>query len=273
MSLKNVAFQPVTAIYDLGRESIDGRSFQQYVSWLEQTINLFPNLIVYCDEIPKIEQVEHLGNWVVKKKESFALWDSIDKVSKICDQSRKFSEDVTFQIPAYGILQFSKFEILKELSILKSNPNLLWIDAGISRFILPEIQTLEDQLAIPREVLEFDEALFEIDLRRNVFLGKLRKVKVGSCRRTFSGGSFMIKRNQTEHYFQALKSKAEFWIENNVWDNEQIGLNSCYHDGSISPEFIEQDEIAGTIARRILESTMHEKKILNRKKLSRKMFA
>lgn len=273
MSNQNLSIQPVTAIYDLGRESIDGRSFQQYANWLQQTIQLFPNLIIYCEEIPKIKQAENLDNWVIKEKEKFAIWGSIDKVSEICNVLRKSSEDITFQIPAYGILQFSKFEILKEVSEFKTNQNLLWIDAGISRFISPVIHSPEDQLAAMNKVPNFNEALFEVDLRRNVFLGKLRKVKVGSCRRTFSGGSFLIKKNQAEHYFQALKNKAEFWIENNVWDNEQIGLNSCYHDGSISPDFILQDESAGTIARRILESNMHEKKILNRKKLSRKMFA
>jgi len=273
MSNRNLSIQPVTAIYDLGRGTVDGRGIEHYMGWLQKTIKLFPDVVVYCDEIPKIDNADRFSNWVIKKKETFNLWQSMERITRICEDFRKSSEDVTFQLPSYGVLQFSKFEILKEVSLVSTSENLLWIDAGISRFISQETYSPEKQIAALSKTPEFKEALFEIDLRRNVLFGQLRKAKIGSCRRTFSGTSFLLKKASANQYFQALNKKAESWIENDIWDNEQVGLNACFHDGGISPEFVQQDELTGSVARRILQGNLHEKKILNRKKLSRKMFA
>jgi hypothetical protein len=161
------------------------------------------------------------------------------------------SDDVTFKIPNYAILQFSKFEMLETVMKNENQGDYLWVDAGVSRFFKPFLkeQSFQSDLGTMSMIGNVNEALFEIDPRGNLRWGKLKRAEVGSCRRSFSGTSFLLKRDYVTHYKDALMQKAIQWVEKGIWDNEQIALNAVFLEGKILPDLINQKGDTGTIAR------------------------
>jgi hypothetical protein len=242
---------PVTAIYEIGRAKADGRRFSDYLDWLEKTSQIFPALTIYCEKVPNLQGRKIDGNWVEKAFSDFSLNCRRDEIFKICEYFKRKNSDVTFQLPDYAILQFSKFEMLEDAMLQNFAKNFLWLDAGISRFINPATVKFSrfEQSLLPNILDAVNEGLFEVDLRKNLRWGKLKKVKIGSCRRSFSGTSFLVKSEHVSDYKNVLLSKAFEWISLGIWDNEQVALNAVFLEGLISPDLINQSGDTGTLGR------------------------
>lgn len=129
----------VTTIYDLGRSNKDGRSVDDYLRWLSKTLVLFPNTYVfYEDKYIKdlYERAFSGGIWINLPFMKFELAEYGTKIEGICKVMSQTSNDLTFRLPNYAILQFQKFNFLERLAFqFKSTQGFFWIDAGISRFI------------------------------------------------------------------------------------------------------------------------------------------
>jgi hypothetical protein len=166
------------------------------------------------------------------------------------------SNDLTFKLPRYGILQFQKFSLLKLVSSLNPNNNgFFWIDAGISRFLNFDYSVCTESMAfeIDLEILKMGASLFEVSLQNNLnWKGRLLEVKTGTSRRTFSGTSFFVCSKDVDNYEKMLNKTANKWIGLNQWDNEQVALNQLFHSGAISPRILRQRNSTGSVARAFL---------------------
>lgn len=144
----------ITALYDIKRKSVDSsasslKSLDDYYIWFKKTLQINAPMVIYTEEISKSFILEHrpseyqtkiiiqdLQNIPYYKYYLYikTILESSDYKSKIKDPCR-----IECILPEYNIIQYSKFEWLKETSQNNyfNTSYFLWIDAGISRFFPP----------------------------------------------------------------------------------------------------------------------------------------
>jgi hypothetical protein len=156
-----------TALYDIGRERIDGRSFELYKEWLKSTVKIFPGIYIFHDG--NLDDFKSLDcNLITIPLQELNIFKRLGQVSKILTEFKPISSsDITFKTPLYSLVQFSKFELAKHLKSIVSFDSLLWVDAGISRFINSSNKSAIVNNSI-KLLKEKKEIVFEIDLRRNI---------------------------------------------------------------------------------------------------------
>lgn len=135
----------VTALVNIGREQVDGRSFQDYVNWFLQTIQIPAPMVIYAEPILK-DIVLQIRKELPTKfiPTSFAqlpfAW-SYSLVASILENAEfrkkmKKPEDLTNRCPGYSIVTNSKYVWL--WNTIQENPFqtdlIFWIDGGLSRF-------------------------------------------------------------------------------------------------------------------------------------------
>jgi hypothetical protein len=145
----------ITALYDIGREKYgDGRSIEEYLTWLEKTLKLNCNFVIYTEErfqnfissrrgtantkiiLQKLEDVPYFKY----KKDMDRIILSEDYRKKIGDVNR-----VECNLSLYNIIQYSKFEWIRD-AINNSYLNsefYFWMDAGLSRFFNTDATNME----------------------------------------------------------------------------------------------------------------------------------
>jgi hypothetical protein len=135
----------VTAIYDIGRGAVDGRTMDQYKSYLIQTLQSFSDpLVLFLD--PTLGWKEELircrtGGPLQIMEVPFCetmMWPYKEQIDKILvSKKHKNPKDITNCIAGYCMIQYNKFDFLER--VINTNPfyssHFCWIDAGISRFI------------------------------------------------------------------------------------------------------------------------------------------
>lgn len=137
----------VTALYDIGRDNIDGRKMEQYLEWFSKTLLFECPMVVYCEEmlndfITKMRP-SHLPTKVINQKLEeipyYYLKPRMDEVLENKEYKLKIkdSERIECKVSLYSIIQYSKFQWV--LKTAKSNPfnseYFFWLDAGASRLI------------------------------------------------------------------------------------------------------------------------------------------
>jgi len=139
----------VTAFFDINRsQNGDGRTIDQYVEWIKQTLLLNCNLYVVtedkfkdlfihfrppqykmCIQVVELNQLRFY-KYVDRMKE---IMESPEYKNRIQDPDR-----IECRLPEYNVIQYSKFHCL-QLAI-RNNPfqteYFAWMDAGLSRFFL-----------------------------------------------------------------------------------------------------------------------------------------
>jgi len=250
-SIESIKF--VTCIYDIGRGAEDGRSLDQYIKWLSKTLIIFPETYVFYEDDDIRLSAGEGGIWIKLPFKKFELADQIVEIEEICKKMSKISDDLTFRLPSYAILQFQKFNLLHRVSNLdRESTGLFWIDAGISRFISEDLSlgNLESlRKGISANQL-FDKSVFEVDFKSNVtFAGRLKRAKIGTCRRIFSGTAFYLVRDDIPQYARLIAELAKEWIRDQKWDNEQVALSNLFASKAITPKILPQKNTTGTTAR------------------------
>lgn len=135
----------VTSLVNIGREQIDGRSFQDYVNWFLQTVQIPAPMVIYAESVLQ-EIVLQIRKDLPTKfiPTSFAqmplAW-SYSLVSSILEnpdfrRKMKKPEDLTNRCVGYPIVTNSKYAWL--WNTIQENPFqtklFFWIDGGLSRF-------------------------------------------------------------------------------------------------------------------------------------------
>jgi hypothetical protein len=246
-----------TSLIDIGREEIDGRSFLSYTEWLQDTINLFPNIILFHDKNLDLNQFQ--GSFIPINISNIHLqfMPMETRVKRVLSQYKPTaSSDITFELAKYALVQYSKFEFASHVIKKFETDSVLWVDAGISRFM--------DDRHINQETIDLNSAFlveneigyaFEIDLRKNLDPFKKFSVKnaqIGTCRRIISGTSFWINAIQVPAIERQMLHYVNELLKNNEWDNEQVALRNII--SNLDPRilfWVQGKEKTGSVLRRI----------------------
>jgi len=238
-----------TALYDLNRGLYDGRSFELYKTWLEKTVALFPGIHIFhggeLDSFP-IDNY-HLINVPLNRLKTFNL---LPRVTEVLNKFHPIAQDdITFQLPEYSLIQFAKFEFPEYLP--GEWKSVMWVDAGISRFVT--------EFQMDRFIQNSDflithniDAVFEVDVRNNLNIRNfaLRDSQVGSCHKVVSGGAFWMSRSGSQKIRSEIDSLANEWLNQGIWDNEQVMLRNLLPDLDVATLFIPQvTGVPGAVAR------------------------
>jgi hypothetical protein len=248
--------QPVTALFDINRESVDGRTLDLYRIWLEKTISIFPDVIVFhdgsCDSVQK-----KVGNFIKLDKQQLWAFQQLDKLLQLLRDFRPLAlEDITFKNPLYGLLQFSKFEFLSRASVDFPAHSFLWIDAGISRFLNHNLD-LDNLEGNASRLLENNiDYSFEIDLRNNLSCVPfgIRDSVPGTCKRVISGTSFWINSLEVNKISEIIRQGIVSWVKEGIWDNEQVMLRRVLPILPHVNYVVNWSKPTGSVARSLLEA-------------------
>lgn len=135
----------VSALFNIEREGMDGRTWDEYLKWFDITLKLKCPMVLFVTEdirefvesrrteIPTeiiVQSVDEIPYYYLKNKIQSVL-DSEEYSEKISD-----SERIECKHALYSIIQYSKFKWMQQAA--KENPHksefFLWLDAGASRF-------------------------------------------------------------------------------------------------------------------------------------------
>lgn len=255
----NKDIQVYTALFNLKRENIDGRDIETYLNWLEQTISYFPDILVYHDGSVGLER-KNDDRFIFVERNKLKSFSNLEIVNSILDSFIPLAKsDITFRLPEYSLVQFSKFELGK-LAIQHSNArSLLWVDAGISRFIKPHTLFNSEVDYQARNLLEQGvEFVLEIDLKNNIDFNrrKIRNSLVGSCRRVISGTSFWYSSNFCSELNSKIEKGVMEWLKAGIWDNEQVMLRNLSPFSVKTKYIIQSKSPTGGVARSFLSKKL-----------------
>lgn len=268
----NRSYNIYSSLFDIGRDQIDGRSISNYKIWLEKTIKIFPGVTVFhngtlndCDLDAKLIYLD---------LNDLSFYKMLREVSQVIKNANIIAKkDITFLLPAYSLVQLSKFEIANYMWESRKDLSLLWVDAGISRFIN---ETSLSQASIQNAISQLQnynyQACFEIDLNRNInYLNfKIRNSEFGTCRRVISGTSFWLNSSLINEFYKDIYNYCEELINQNKWDNEQVIIRNLIPYTNYNYNFRVQGKMeTGSVARdfgsknfklnRILSSTIRSR--------------
>jgi len=137
----------VTAFFDIQRsEKGDGRTVEEYLNWLQKTLQLNCNLCVYTEakfenffrENRPASYPMHLVILDIKDLYFYRYKEAIANIIESEEYKEKIQHPKRIEclLPEYNIIQYSKFDCLSRAideNVFKSS-SFFWIDAGISRF-------------------------------------------------------------------------------------------------------------------------------------------
>lgn len=258
--------QTYTCLIDINRQSVDGRSMDLYKKWLRNTIKLYPGIIVFCESIDSDLKDLDAQFYKINRNLIFKDLEKVNSVLRSFDYEA--SEDVTFQLPSYALLQFYKFDLGQIAKIMSGAASLLWVDAGISRFIdAASNSTLQNNAKFL--INKSYKFAFEIDLRNNIKVPQIKVVspKIGKCTRIISGTSFWINSDSVELLAGTTNKIKNDWLGSGIWDNEQVALRYVLKSKEIlyNSYFIAQgNNQTGSIARQFSNKIIEERKISNK---------
>lgn len=157
----------VTALYNIQRETNgDGRKWSDYLNWFKDTLTLPFPMVIYIsqEETDLIDTIQNYRPSHVPTKILFSPipYESYEPIFKhILSQNDYRSKmmnnnRVECQLPMYNIIQYSKFQWLKEIA--EMNPfqtdYFFWVDAGISRFISKHVYNhVCNNISLPKRKL------------------------------------------------------------------------------------------------------------------------
>ena len=243
----------VSALFNIKREGMDGRTWEEYLKWFEITLKLKCPMILYVSKdvlefveerrlkIPTevyVQTMEEVPYAYLEEKISTII-NSDDYKNKILDPDR-----IECKYSFYSIIQFSKFKWL-ERAISENHFNsdyFFWIDAGASRFI--EDYSFKDQFPTPSavEALEAMGEKFLLQMNTECYADlhssdKLNDSYLLDNRSYVCGTFFGGHKNAIEKVSQEVENVLlNKMIANNFVNNEQIVLGYLLKN---KPEYFE----------------------------------
>jgi hypothetical protein len=250
MNLSNKNYVTVTALFDIGRDRVDGRTLKDYLSWLATTLSIIPNLIVFHDGSADSIATQR---FLKVEKEDLKYFKLQSQVSNILKKYATISQDISLQLPEYSLVQFSKFELMRKAIDETGAQSALWVDAGISRFLENRISGQKFTSSnISSLILHKFHACFEIDVKRNFNLShfSIDNSKPTTSHRVVSGTSFWLTSSALSEITWHLDSLLGNWLEQEIWDNEQVAIRNILPFLQSKSLYLNQGrQETGTVAR------------------------
>lgn len=228
MNIESKQIQIVTALFDIKRESYDGRSVDEYLNYLEDILTKFSDVIVFHDCIPPsyIERYPK-ANFCYLEISDLPLFANLKDIKKVNERYSNYPKaDLVNKSDYYGIVINSKIYLLGLAGKISQSPYLLWIDAGISRFNLGKFPS------VPKtDLSKFSkyQAVFQIDIRNWMRNFKILKsprnwISPGSSCRIIGSGIFLLSREFVPELDNVLKKYILGNLRRGIWDTEQVNL-------------------------------------------------
>lgn len=241
---------PVASLFDIDRESVDGRRISQYKAWLKKTIDLFPNVLVFHDGCLNEEEFPDT-NLQRLTKDELRIFTFKARVEQLIKKGYGHSGDITFKVPEYSLIQYAKFELLTRAIEFSGAHSALWIDAGVSRFFsdfsrMPSLEKNSVKL-IDSKI----DMVVEVDVWNNIsiFPPGILNSEPGTCHRVFSGTSFWVNAKSCRNLHGLIDDEAEKWLRDDKWDNEQIMMRNALPISDLKILYLPQRKETGTVAR------------------------
>lgn len=240
----------VTAMYDIGRAAVDGRSIETYKTWMLRTLRSIQEpMVLYLDnrladagwEKEVLEARQEIGPICVMTTalEEIPMWSSYDSVASVL-QAKAYKHlhpnDITNKHPAYSLIQYSKFEWLSNAA--KRIPlcdHLVWMDAGFSRFF-----TGDCRFQLRKKMLNVLPQN-QISIEASALISQIGMITpenyIGSNLCILHGGLWVVSKSLLPTLLSRIQ---KIWLnemlEKGRIDNEQIALALVCKD---SPEFFD----------------------------------
>jgi hypothetical protein len=228
MNTESEQIQIVTALFDIQRESHDGRSVAEYLNYLGDILNKYSYVIVFHDCIPQsyIESYPET-NFCYLEISDLPLFANLKDIKEVNEKYSNCPEaDLVNKSDHYGIVINSKIHLLALAGKISESPYLLWIDAGISRFNLGKFPSVPK-----KDFSKFSkyQAVFQIDIRnwlRNfrVFKSPSNWISPGSSTRVIGSGIFLLSREFVPELDKVLMKYVLENLRLGIWDTEQVNL-------------------------------------------------
>ena len=226
----------VTALYDIGRSKNDNRTIDQYFGWLKDTVRINEPMVIYLDKnldkkiYNKIKEIRKnkLTKIVETELNQIPCYHMNDKVKNIIEEKEwkkkcKYPNDITNTNSLYVCIQYSKFEwMLNSIKIINWNTNnIMWMDAGISRFL--EIKDNTHTLNISDDIIYKNKFVIQGYEPQNINY-------YGTNKCMLKGTIFISNKDILKEIIKKVNEKINYMLSNNIIDNEQIALAMIYLD-------------------------------------------
>jgi hypothetical protein len=219
----------VTALYNIGRAGVDGRDMGTYIAWLNKTLQVPLNFIVFLDpDIDASEIALKPGDQIISiAKDDLAMFAHRAQVEEILATSRTINrKDISYQLSDYGMMVMSKIDLMRRAAKRVDADYLMWLDAGLCRF-LPDL-TDAKIIRTPKDVGGASMLLnttYYFSQRQR--LGKIPKVSVNGARALMMAGDLFIARAFIDELDARFRFMVETeWLPNGLWSNEQVALGT-----------------------------------------------
>lgn len=237
--MKNITI--VTALYNIQRQNMDGRKWDEYLKWFSETLKLNCPMVIFVEEelVDFVNQYRSSSNTkiIVQTIEDipyYYLKEKMDLILQSEDYKKKIGcpDRIECNYSLYSIIQYSKFKWI-ETAIADNyfdSDYYFWLDAGASRFF----ENFDLELNFPGsaalEALYNIGEKFLIQLNTETYHDLVQSQRLGKeyfyDPRSFVCGTFFGMHKNIHHII--LKKVEKIFIndmiENNNVNNEQIAL-------------------------------------------------
>ena len=231
----------VSALFNIERENIDGRKWDEYLKWFEITLKLkCPMILFITEDIRKFVEERRLEiptEIIIQTIEEIPYYYLKNKINQIIEseffkKTVKDVERIECKNSMYSIIQYSKFKWLQQA--IEENPFnskfFFWMDAGASRFFgnydltqnypslngLEALEEMGDKFLIQMNT-EYYPDLSNAETLSEDYLYDCRSFTLGS----FFGGTEIAILQVVKEIENILLNKM---IANDFINNEQIAL-------------------------------------------------
>lgn len=234
----------VTSLYNINRSELDGRKWDDYLSWFSKTLKLKSPMVIFVEN-DMVDFVtkhrEKLPTKIItqnlKEIPYYCLKDRMDLVISSEDYKNKILDPNRIECKSslYNIIQYSKFKWVEKVSIENyfNSEYFLWVDAGLSRFFydidlnesypgksaLESLMSVKDNILI-QVFLSYYPDLINADTLNIDYLKDNRSYIMGGM---FGAGKEAIKK-----LCAIIDNILEQMISDNIINNEQIALGYLY---------------------------------------------
>lgn len=224
----------VTALYDIKRDTKgDGRTIDEYLSWLKETLKLKCDLTIFTEEkfynfILENRTNEYDCDIIVNDFTEIPFYKHNNRIKEIIqseDYKNKMNDTnrIECYLSEYNVIQYSKFEWINQTILKQPNYDFyFWVDAGISRFFngfnlnqeWPNLEKLNKNRVVIQGNYNFTR-MFNSLIPENYIWDNNCLLSGG----LFGGGKdIMIELNNEVNNF------VEFLFKNNCFNNEQFAF-------------------------------------------------
>jgi hypothetical protein len=234
----------VTGLFDINRNTMDGREWKNYLNWFEKTLSLNCPMVIFIEE-NNINFVKNARKNFPTKIISQNIHDlpyyqykeKMDKIILSEDYKNKIKDNkrIECNFSLYSIIQYSKFEWMKVTSELNpfESDYFIWMDAGLSRFFddldtkkeypskhfKQKIKNLNNKVLI-QIFMSYYPDLFEAKMLTDDYLLDNRSYVMG--------GMFASNQIGIRNINLKMKELFEEMLQNNIVNNEQIALGFLF---------------------------------------------